>query len=60
MVFSFDDNFSGTICPALVPVAPEGVSLLAKGVKGHKNRIRSGNTMNESSAVCLTYSNHRG
>lgn len=60
MVFGFGDNFSGTICPALVLVPPEGVNLLTKGIKGHKNRKRSGNTMNESSAICLTYSSHRG
>lgn len=30
MVFDFDDNFSGTICPALIPVPPEGVSLLQR------------------------------
>lgn len=57
MVFGFGDiychNFSVTICPALVP--PEGVNLLTKGIKGHKNRKRSGNTVNESSAICLTY-----
>lgn len=30
MVFGFDDNFSGTICPALVPVTPEDVNLLQR------------------------------
>lgn len=30
MVFGFSDNFSGTICPALVLVTPEGVNLLQR------------------------------
>lgn len=42
MVFGFDNNFSVIISPALTAysssVTPEGVSLLAKGIKRHKNR----------------------
>lgn len=30
MVFGFDNNFSVTISPALIPVTPEGVSLLQR------------------------------
>lgn len=60
MVFGFDNNFSVTISPALIPVTPEGVSLLQRASGVIRTERRSGNTMNESSAMCLTYSNHKG
>lgn len=51
-MFGFDDDSSRAVCPALVRVAPEGVNVLGKGIEGHKNSKRSGNTMNESHEQC--------